>query len=361
MQVLSQLLPRRPTPAWARYGATAVIVLIFGGFRLGLPLRDSPFLLFVPPVFIASLLFGRGCGFFATALGALLAIHLVLPPIYDGAVVVSYLPSLTVFVLLCLGISAVNHALRGALRHVSDAEAQATLLLEELGHRIRNNLHIIMSVLTLQARSHQDQALQQALEAAINRIRVIAKAHDHLQKGRESETVEMREYLEGLCNNLVESVRGVRPVAIRIEADAFRLPTTSAVPIGLIVNELVTNAFKYAFPEGQEGLIVITLRRTEDGRLTLTVRDNGRGCPERVQEGLGSRLVRMLVQQLNGSLTREPGSPKGCEVRAEFRLSNGAPEPSHAIAQRDVPERSHERAGIVAEPSQPPYRSLSSA
>src|SRR4051794_8030648 len=98
MQVLSQLLPRRPTPAWVRYAATAVIVLVFGGLRLGLPLRDSPFLLFVPAVFIASLLFGRGCGFFATALGALFAMYFVLPPISRLAVDASYLASLIVFI-----------------------------------------------------------------------------------------------------------------------------------------------------------------------------------------------------------------------------------------------------------------------
>jgi two-component sensor histidine kinase len=332
MQVLSQLLPQRPIPTWVRYAATAVIVLVFGGLRAGLPIQDSPFLLFVPAVFISSLLFGRGCGFFATALSALFAMYLILPASRELAVGPSYFVSLVIFLLLCVGISAVNHALRGALKHLTEAEAQASLMLEELGHRIRNNLHVIMSVLTLQARTHRDPTLQQAIDAAVNRIRVIANAHEHLQRARKGEAVDMREYLEGLCNNLVESVRGVKPVAIRVESDAFTLPTESAVPIGLIVNELVTNAFKYAFPDEQEGLIVVALRRGEDARLMLTVSDNGAGCPESVREGLGSRLVRMLVQQLNGSLARQAGVPKGCQVKAEFHLPSGTPEPSHAAA-----------------------------
>src|SRR5262245_7177069 len=342
MQVLSQLLPRQPIPAWARCGATVTIVLIFGGLRLGLPLHDSPFLMFVPAVFIASLLFGRACGFLATALSALFAMFLVMPSIRTPAVEPSTLASLVVFILVCVGISAVNHALRGALKELSEGEAQASLLLEELGHRIRNNLHVIMSVLKLQARAQEDPALQQAIDAAINRIRVIANAHDHLQRALKGEAVEMREYLDGLCNNLVESVRGVKPVAIRLESDIFTLPTKIAVPIGLIVNELVTNAFKYAFPDEQEGLIVVALRRGEHGRLTLTVSDNGVGCPASAREGLGSRLVRMLVQQLNGSLSRRAGSPRGCEVRAEFALAGRTERPDAE------PEPEWRRAGAAA-------------
>jgi two-component sensor histidine kinase len=111
---------------------------------------------------------------------------------------------------------------------------------------------------------------------------------------------------------------GIRPIAVRVDADRFSLPTEVAVPIGLIVNELVTNAFKYAFPDEREGLIVVGLRRVSEGRLLLRVCDNGAGCPDDPAEGLGSRLVRLLVQQLKGSVVRRKMEPRGCEISAEL-------------------------------------------
>jgi two-component sensor histidine kinase len=318
MRVLSYLYPGRPLSVVARYGATTAIVLTFCGLRFGLPMDDSPFLLFVPAVFIASLLFDRSCGFYATGLGTLLAVYLFMPPFYTLSIAPARIPSLVVFVVLCLGISVVNEGLRRALERMTATEAQATLLLAELGHRIRNNLHIAISMLTMQGRAHRDPTLQKAFDVAIGRIRVIANAHDRLQVGRKGEAVEMREYLEDLCRNLAETVREVRPIAVRVDADRFSLPTEVAVPIGLIVNELVTNAFKYAFPDEREGLIVVGLRRASEGRLLLRVCDNGTGCPDDPTEGLGSRLVRLLVQQLKGSVVRRKMEPTGCEISAEL-------------------------------------------
>jgi two-component sensor histidine kinase len=91
------------------------------------------------------------------------------------------------------------------------------------------------------------------------------------------------------------------------------LTADKAVPIGLIVNELVTNAFKYAFSAGDSGMVAVRLERTAAKSLTLIIEDNGKGCPEDIKEGLGSRIVRLLAQQLKGTLKREPANP-GCRV-----------------------------------------------
>src|SRR5919204_2482801 len=115
MRVLAYLYPGRPLSAVARYGATTAIVLIFCGLRFGLPMDDSPFLLFVPAVFIASLLFDRWCGFYATGLSALCALFLFMPPFYSLSVEPTRIPSVVVFIVLCLGISIVNDGLRRAL------------------------------------------------------------------------------------------------------------------------------------------------------------------------------------------------------------------------------------------------------
>src|SRR5262249_24042353 len=343
MKMLGTNLPAPPLSVWVRYAPSALTVVVFCALRVGLPLEDSRFIIFVPPVFIASLLFGRSCGYYATALCAIAAEALILPP---GGLLPAptHLASLAIFLLVCLGISVVNHGLRRALVRVIETEAQSRLLLEELGHRVQNNLQMIIAVLTLQARRDADPRVQRAVDAAIMRIRVIAEAHDRLRLGRSGEMVEMCDYLRQLCTNLVDTVREVRPIALRVDCDPFTLPTEAAVPVGLIVNELVTNAFKHAFQDTQEGSVVVSLQRHHNGDLNLSIRDDGAGCSDDVRDGLGSRLVRMLVQQLNGTLERRPADGRGCEVRATLRPPGGGrnrlqdepamrpPKPDEAIA-----------------------------
>lgn len=339
MRLLAQALPARPSSPWVRFAATTSIVLVFCALRAGLPLEDSRFIIFVPPVFIASLVCGRACGFYATLLSAVAAETVFFPQPHAVLLDPAHLPSLTIFVLVCLGISVVNDGLRRALERVMETEAGARLLLEELGHRVKNNLQIIMSMLDLQQRRSPDPKLQLAFDAAIARIRVIAEAHDRLRIVRKGEAVDMRAYLEQLCHSLVGSVSEVRPIALRVEAAALTLPTEVAVPLGLIVNELVTNALKHAFPGEREGLIVVALHRDHDGVLILSVRDDGIGCPSDAAGGLGSRLIRLLVQQLKGSLVRRATSESGCEVLVTLPFgSDGAKslatQPVLAMAER---------------------------
>ncbi len=130
--------------------------------------------------------------------------------------------------------------------------------------------------------------------------------------------MNLRDYLEDLCRNLGDSLRDLRPVAVRVDVEPIMTGTDRAVPLGLIVNELVTNAFKYAFPDGSEGAVDVTLRRVGEGEVELIVKDNGVGCTS-LKEGLGSRLTRLLVQQLGGSISREVATP-GCIVRVRLEL-----------------------------------------
>src|SRR5206468_10226684 len=114
--------------------------------------------------------------------------------------------------------------------------------------------------------------------------------------------------------HLGDALRDVRAIAVKVEADEVNLRTEQAIPLGLIVNELVTNALKHAFPDDRSGTVAITLRNTKPS-LTLIVEDNGIGCPPTREERLGSRLTRLLAQQLGATVTWERGEP-GCRVRA---------------------------------------------
>lgn len=320
MENLLRLLPASPSSTFTRYGLTTLIVLIFFFFRLGIPLGPGyPFLVFIPSVFLSSVLFDRGSGFLATALSALLATYFFIEPYGSLIPPLIQLPPLVMYVLICCGIAALSEALRRAMERAQKAERDKGILLEELAHRTKNNLHIIASVLALQARSIDDPKVQNLFNDAVNRVRVIANAHSRLQTSEDKGTVNMRQYLEDLCDDLGNSLRDVRPVAVRVNAESIEIGTEKAVLIGLIVNELVTNAFKYAFPDGRDGSVTVILSRQRPGEVDLIVEDNGIGCPDLHTEGLGSRLVRLLVQQIGGTISRD-NTGAGCRVAASLSL-----------------------------------------
>jgi two-component sensor histidine kinase len=120
-------------------------------------------------------------------------------------------------------------------------------------------------------------------------------------------------YLTVCCRNLGDALREVRPIAVNVSVSQIYLRSEEAVAVGLIVNELVTNAFKYAFPDDRGGTVNVMLHDKDASELELVVEDNGKGCPEDVKEGIGSRIVRLLAQQLGSTIRREAANP-GCRV-----------------------------------------------
>lgn len=310
MERLLHFLPTRPQPLLLRWSVTAVLVAIFVVFRLGAgpAAGQYSFIFFIPPILLASILFDGGSGAFATLLSAL-AVGAMLDWHDDP---VRHVGALTLFAVVALFVVVVGEGMRTALEREVAAQQEADLLLQEQGHRIKNDLAIASSLITLQARSQKNEAVRAALETAVERLDVLAKGHDHLQAATGDQVTDMQQYLGELCWNLGERLRGIRPIGVAVDAEHVVAPSQKAVRIGLIVNELVTNAFKHAFPGDSAGLVNVTLRRSTAG-LLLVVEDNGAGCVEGAVEGLGSRLTRLLVQQLRGTMTRESAEP-GCRI-----------------------------------------------
>jgi two-component sensor histidine kinase len=279
--------------------------------RVGVEERAGPygFILFIPAIVAASIVFDRDCGFFAAAL----TIVFVSAFLHWPGNVRAHLASVASFGVVSAGLVLVSEGMRKGLERAVRAEAEKDLLLRELSHRSRNNFAVAASVLALQARTMSEPTARAALEAAAARIRVIAEAQVHLHPANGKGHVEIDAYLEDLCRSLGDALRDVRPVAVRVLAEPITLPADRAVPIGLIVNELVTNAFKYAFPAAREGTVTVRMQQRSPTELGLEVSDNGIGCPDDAKEGLGSNLVRLLVQQLGGTVRREQANP-GCRV-----------------------------------------------
>ena len=193
-------------------------------------------------------------------------------------------------------------------------------LLMEIHHRVKNNLQVTSSLLKLQADRIADESAQRALREGQGRIRSMALVHELLYRSKDLANVNLGEYARDLTRQLLRS-HGVDPSRVRVETRlvAVPLPIDVAVPCGLILNELVSNALKHAFPDGRHGSIVIELRRGEEFD-ELVVRDNGIGMPAGFDgltgSTLGIHLVQTLAQQIDGRLSTH--SNGGTEVRLDI-------------------------------------------
>ena len=187
------------------------------------------------------------------------------------------------------------------------------VMLQEIHHRVKNNLQIICSLLNLQAEGVTDAKTRAAFEESRGRVRSMALIHEKLYQTDDLANINMADYLDSLTASLARSAGGDGRVRVELQADAVTLDIDRAVPCGLIVNELVTNAYKYAFPDGSSGTIGVELRESS-GQLRLRVCDDGVGLPPDLDieesESIGLQLVTGLTQQLEGTIkaTSEAGT-----------------------------------------------------
>jgi PAS domain S-box-containing protein len=200
-------------------------------------------------------------------------------------------------------------------RMKTDEQIKASLhekeiLLKEIHHRVKNNFQIIASLLNLQARTITDSAALSYFRDIQSRIRSMGIIHEKLYQSHDLARIDFASYLKTLSSELNGTYgRGSRPVSIDIDAECLLLTIDQAIPCGLMVNEILTNAFKYAFrsPTGHEPQIAIRLRESTNGRVALTIRDNGMGLPEGISlksvNTLGLSLVSLLSQQLKGKVS----------------------------------------------------------
>jgi PAS domain S-box-containing protein len=198
---------------------------------------------------------------------------------------------------------------------------EKVVLLQEIHHRVKNNLQVISSLLDMQAMRTPDPLVAQVLQDSQNRVRAMALVHEKLYRSQDLSSIDIAEYVRGVTGYLLGMYANHgRGVSLDVQVDDVSLDLDMAIPCGLIVNELVSNALKYAFPpseggtpdqgrppgEGRRDEICVQVRAQEDGRLALAVGDNGVGLPPDLDlsssESLGLRLVSMLTEQLRGRL-----------------------------------------------------------
>ncbi len=194
-------------------------------------------------------------------------------------------------------------------------------LLKEIHHRVKNNLQVVSSLLGLQSRAVADPKMRKMFQESQDRVHSMALLHESLYQSHSLSQINFPEYIRQLAAHLFHSygVGGDR-IHLRTDLDDLLLHLDAAVPCGLIINELVSNSLKYAFPDGREGEIRIELRGLSDGTTRLIVADNGIGLKADVDwvntRSLGLRLVRTLAQQLGAKI--EVNSEAGMEVQLAF-------------------------------------------
>ncbi len=194
--------------------------------------------------------------------------------------------------------------------------SQQAVLLREVNHRVANSLQLITSLIEMQARRVSDPAARQMLRQAAERVDAVTMVHRRLYTGDNVEFVEMNAYLAGLVDELeratqtAELTEDALQRRIQLTAETIQVETDKAVPIGLMVNELVTNALKYAYPSGEPGQVRVQLVRAEGG-LKLIVEDDGIGYPERESapkgSGLGSLIVGSMASTLKATVELDRG------------------------------------------------------
>jgi PAS domain S-box-containing protein len=235
--------------------------------------------------------------------------HVVIRPVYDDAG-------------RHLGYSKVTRDITERnLAKAQELEAlRREMLLKEIHHRVKNNLQVISSLLYLQSNSISDHGTMQRLQESQSRVKSIALIHEKLYRSTDLENLDFAEYVCDLVSELQRTYQTYhQSVTVQTEIAEVRLGIDTAVPCGLIINELVSNALKHGFPPGRGGQVAVTLRPAAERTYLLTVRDNGVGFPRgfdwRQSKSLGLNLVCDLTKQLEGHVEVHSDGGTAFEIR----------------------------------------------
>jgi two-component sensor histidine kinase len=390
--VFRPLLRARNLPASVRWACAAGIVGIAFVIRYALygTAPVIPYLFFLPAVIASAVVFDRRTGYVATVLSSVVIDYFFLPPAYG------FVPqnssdaiNLAIYVGVCLFVTVVTESLHkayveaeqahqgadlarrqaieaheaadaarrraeaehqeanAARQQAEAAERERALLLAELRHRVGNDLQRIAAMMHMQARRAVPEATV-ALQDAAARVMVIARVHDRLARQEGHVMVEMRPFLHDLVSDIRATITDLRPIGLFVDAEDHMLSIMRTGSVGLIANELVTNALKHAFPSewverGVEGRVTVGFRRQGDDYV-LTVADNGIGLRDRTPSadrsagqakgGMGSQLVRALAAQLGGRAENAP--PEGGGTVHTLRFAVVPPgDPEEAIVRAD--------------------------
>ncbi|MCB0374162.1 MAG: sensor histidine kinase [Muricauda sp.] len=216
-----------------------------------------------------------------------------------------------------------HHKLYKSRNEIQDRIEEKETLLKEVHHRVKNNLQTVSSLLSLQSRSIDDEKISNIIKSSQNRVVSMAMVHEMLYKRDDYlSKIELKPYVKELCDYLVRSVKGSNSsVKLDLDIQDYKLSIDTVIPLGLIINETITNALKYGIRESHDGEIHVSVHKIGDHRYEMYLGDNGIGYSEEINpktsNSLGLKLIYNLARQLRGTISRDYDK-KGTYYRIEF-------------------------------------------
>jgi two-component sensor histidine kinase len=216
-----------------------------------------------------------------------------------------------------------HHDLYKSKMQVEQQIKEKETLLKEVHHRVKNNLQTVSSLLSLQSRSIEDDTVKNLIKSSQNRVISMAMVHEMLYMRDDLSKIEFKSYVQELSEYLVKSVKGVdNNIKLNLNIPDIQLGIDTAIPLGLLINEAISNALKYGIKDDEDGEIHIALKQVHDQGFELEIGDNGPGYSDSINykntKSLGLKLIHNLVRQLKGTITRD-GSKKGTNYLIKFR------------------------------------------
>ena len=213
-----------------------------------------------------------------------------------------------------------NQSLKRLVDQQVDLISEKEWLVKEIHHRVKNNLQIIVKLLNIQSEFLKDESAVSAIRDSQNRVLAMSFVHQRLYEVGAERQIDLSNYVHELVNYLKEALAPVNPIQFDLNFAPLHIGIAQAVPIGLILNEAITNAIKYAFPDGRQGIITIDLHKQQEGIYLLRIKDNGVGMPASFDwnksKSLGFTLMQTMAEQIAASFT--VNSFDGVELNIQF-------------------------------------------
>ncbi len=204
-----------------------------------------------------------------------------------------------------------HHRLYKSKREIEERIEEKETLLKEVHHRVKNNLQTVSSLLSLQSRSVEDKKISSIIKSSQNRVVSMAMVHEMLYKRDDYlSKIEFKPYVEELCEYLIRSIKGnTNNIILDLDMPDFKLSIDTVIPLGLIINETVTNALKYGIPGEENGKLTVSLKKLDEVKYEMYLGDDGVGYPKEIgpktSQSLGLKLIHNLARQLRGSVSRD--------------------------------------------------------
>ncbi|RNC89555.1 MAG: sensor histidine kinase [Allomuricauda sp.] len=204
-----------------------------------------------------------------------------------------------------------HHKLYKSRKEIQERIDEKETLLKEVHHRVKNNLQTVSSLLSLQSRSMEDKKISGIIKSSQNRVVSMAMVHEMLYKRDDYlSKIELKPYVEELCEYLIRSIKGNdNNIDLNIDIPNFKLSIDTVIPLGLIINETVTNALKYGIPGEEKGEVTVALSKLNEKEYQMSLGDNGVGYPDTIDpkniQSLGLKLIHNLARQLRGKVSKD--------------------------------------------------------